>query len=149
MTLAVVANFSPTAISGHGFIALAAVIFGKWSPQGALRACLLFGFAQALVVMLGGMDYIPSQLLAMLPYVLLSLIHISCFGLDLGQIRGHLAEHFIFAEQLDRLKVPKGIRVVAGLRSERGRLPLQKNVYRSAGVVLANQKFSGRECKRR
>uniref|UniRef100_UPI003AB2EFFA ABC transporter permease n=1 Tax=Anaerotruncus massiliensis (ex Liu et al. 2021) TaxID=2321404 RepID=UPI003AB2EFFA len=67
MTLAVVSNFSPTVISGHGFIALAAVIFGKWTPQGALRACLLFGFAQAMGVMLGGMDYIPSQLLAMLP----------------------------------------------------------------------------------
>lgn len=80
MTLAVVANFSPTAISGHGFIALAAVIFGKWSPQGALRACLLFGFAQALVVMLGGMDYIPSQLLAMLPYVLTIIVLVLFVG---------------------------------------------------------------------
>ncbi|MEG1753841.1 MAG: ABC transporter permease [Christensenella sp.] len=48
MSLAVVSSFSPTVISGHGFIALAAVIFGKWSPQGAMRACLLFGFAQAM-----------------------------------------------------------------------------------------------------
>ena len=80
MTLAVVSNFSPTVISGHGFIALAAVIFGKWTPQGALRACLLFGFAQAMVVMLGGMDYIPSQLLAMLPYVLTMVVLVLCVG---------------------------------------------------------------------
>ena len=80
MTLAVVSNFSPTVISGHGFIALAAVIFGKWTPQGALRACLLFGFAQAMVVMLGGMDYIPTQLLAMLPYVLTMVVLVLFVG---------------------------------------------------------------------
>ena len=80
MTLAVVSNFSPTVISGHGFIALAAVIFGKWTPQGALRACLLFGFAQAMVVMLGGMEYIPSQLLAMLPYVLTMVVLVLFVG---------------------------------------------------------------------
>lgn len=70
MTLAVVSNFGPSVISGHGFIALAAVIFGKWTPQGATGACLLFGFAQAMVVMLGGLEFVPSTLLAMLPYVL-------------------------------------------------------------------------------
>lgn len=80
MTLAVVSNFSPTVISGHGFIALAAVIFGKWTRQGALRACLLFGFAQAMVVMLGGMEYIPSQLLAMLPYVLTMVVLVLFVG---------------------------------------------------------------------
>ncbi|MDR2709118.1 MAG: ABC transporter permease [Elusimicrobiota bacterium] len=70
MTLSVVSMFSSTVISGHGFIALAAVIFGKWTPQGAFGACLLFGFAQALVVMLGGMQFIPASVLAMLPYIL-------------------------------------------------------------------------------
>lgn len=70
-SLAVVSIFSPTVISGHGFIALAAVIFGKWTPQGSVLACLLFGFAQALVVLLGGGTVnIPPQLLSMLPYVL-------------------------------------------------------------------------------
>lgn len=70
MTLAVASNFTPSIISGHGFIALAAVIFGKWTPHGAMAACLLFGFAQALVVMLGGLGFVPTQLLAMLPYIL-------------------------------------------------------------------------------
>lgn len=70
MTLAVVSLFSQTAISGQGFIALAAVIFGKWKPHGAYGACLLFGFAQALVVLLGGgAAKVPSQILSMLPYI--------------------------------------------------------------------------------
>ena len=69
MTLAVVSSFASSVISGQGFIALAAVIFGKWTPHGAAGACLLFGFAQALVVLMGGIN-IPSQILAMLPYIL-------------------------------------------------------------------------------
>lgn len=71
MTLAIISQFTPTAISGQGFIALAAVIFGKWRPFGAYASCLLFGFSQALVVMLGGGNLsVPSTLLAMIPYVL-------------------------------------------------------------------------------
>ncbi len=70
MTLAVVSLYSATAISGQGFIALAAVIFGKWTPQGAYGACLVFGLSQALVVLLGGGTiHIPSQILSMLPYI--------------------------------------------------------------------------------
>ncbi|EPR10320.1 ABC transporter permease [Ruminiclostridium papyrosolvens] len=70
MTLAVVSLYSATAISGQGFIALAAVIFGKWTPQGAYGACLVFGLSQALVVLLGGDKVrIPSQILSMLPYI--------------------------------------------------------------------------------
>ena len=71
VTLAIISQFTPTAISGQGFIALAAVIFGKWRPIGAYLACLLFGFCQALVVSLGGGNMqIPSSLLAMIPYIL-------------------------------------------------------------------------------
>lgn len=69
MTLAVISNFTPTVISGQGFIALAAVIFGNWKPVGAAGACLLFGFANALTVLLAGTMF-PSQILAMLPYIL-------------------------------------------------------------------------------
>jgi len=76
MSIAVVSNFRPTLISGQGFIALAAVIFGKWKPQGAMWACLLFGAAQGLTVYLGGSNVInvSSQLLAMLPYLLTLII---------------------------------------------------------------------------
>ena len=81
MTLAIIAQFTPTAISGQGFIALAAVIFGKWTPHGAYGACILFGFAQALTVMLGGGTFaIPSQILAMLPYILTIVVLILFVG---------------------------------------------------------------------
>jgi general nucleoside transport system permease protein len=58
--------------SGKGFIALAAVIFGKWSPRGALGAALLFGFTtelQVLLSIIGTPVTIPSGFLLMLPYV--------------------------------------------------------------------------------
>lgn len=81
MTIAIIAQFTQTAISGHGFIALAAVIFGKWTPIGAYGACLLFGFTQALVIMLGGGDFVvPSQILAMLPYAMTIIVLVLFVG---------------------------------------------------------------------
>ena len=81
MTLAIVPQFMPTAISGQGFIAIAAVIFGKWTPHGGYFACLLFGFAQALTVVLGGGSFaVPSEILAMLPYVMTILVLILFVG---------------------------------------------------------------------
>ena len=81
MTLAVIQQFTPTAISGQGFIALAAVIFGKWTPQGAYGACLLFGFAQALAVFMGLVKVpIRSVILAMLPYILTIIVLILFVG---------------------------------------------------------------------
>ncbi len=81
MTIAIIAQFTQTAISGHGFIAMAAVIFGKWTPFGAYGACLLFGFTQALVIMLGGGDFVvPSQILSMLPYVMTIIVLILFVG---------------------------------------------------------------------
>lgn len=82
LSTAVVANFRPTLISGQGFIALAAVIFGQWKPWRTMGACLLFGLAQALVVFIGGQEgiNISSQLLSMLPYVLTLLILIGFVG---------------------------------------------------------------------
>lgn len=81
VTLAIVSNFTPTAISGQGFIALAAVIFGKWKPHGVYGACILFGFAQALTVIVGGDNFvIPSQILAMLPYVLTLIVLVLFVG---------------------------------------------------------------------
>ncbi len=71
MSIAMVSSFRPTLISGQGFIALAAMIFGKWKPQGAFLACLLFGSTQGLVVYLGGRGFdISAHLLAILPYLI-------------------------------------------------------------------------------
>jgi simple sugar transport system permease protein len=58
--------------SGKGFIALAALIFGRWSPRGALGAALLFGFTselQTLLSVVGTPVKIPSNFLLMLPYL--------------------------------------------------------------------------------
>ena len=81
VTLAIISQFTPTAISGQGFIALAAVIFGKWRPFGTYFACLLFGFSQALVIILGdGNVVVPSTLLAMIPYILTIIVLIIFVG---------------------------------------------------------------------
>ncbi len=63
-------QFTAGMSSGRGFIALAALVFGKWTPRGAAVACLLFGCAEALQIQLqGGALGIPAQFLQMLPYV--------------------------------------------------------------------------------
>ncbi len=64
--------FNSNISSGKGFIALAAVIFGRWSPRGAIAAALLFGFMDQLQITLGIVGTpvaIPSAFLSMLPYV--------------------------------------------------------------------------------
>jgi general nucleoside transport system permease protein len=55
---------------GRGFIALAAVIFGKWNPFGALAATLLFGFSSALAYSLQTFSQTLGTLFQALPYVL-------------------------------------------------------------------------------
>ncbi len=81
MSIAVVSRFSNTLISGHGFIALAAMIFGKWKPQGALVACLLFGAAKGFEIFLGAKGVpVSGDILAMLPYVLTIIILVGFVG---------------------------------------------------------------------
>jgi simple sugar transport system permease protein len=78
LVLAQAANFSSNMTAGRGFMALAALIFGRWHPVGALWACLLFGFLDAAAIRLQGVrlpDYlgrgeIPVQAIQALPYVL-------------------------------------------------------------------------------
>jgi ABC-type uncharacterized transport system permease subunit len=69
-TLVATASFQKNMVSGAGFIALAALIFGRWTPFGALGAALFFGFAQKLATYLSAVGSpVPSQFLNMLPYI--------------------------------------------------------------------------------
>jgi len=63
-------QFTRNMTAGRGFIALAALIFGKWHPVGAMLACLLFGFAEAVSIRMQGTVNIPNQFILMIPYVL-------------------------------------------------------------------------------
>lgn len=72
-------SFSRDMTAGRGFMALAALIFGKWRPIPTALACLLFGFADAAQirlqgVVLWGKDPIPVQFIQILPYVVTILV---------------------------------------------------------------------------
>ncbi|HEY5403821.1 MAG TPA: ABC transporter permease [Pyrinomonadaceae bacterium] len=68
--------YSRNMTAGRGFIALAALIFGKWKPVQTMLACLLFGFTEAVSYVLPGLVKLPSgndipvQFIQMVPYVL-------------------------------------------------------------------------------
>ena len=68
--------FTRNMTSGRGFIALAALIFGKWRPVQTMLACLLFGFTEAITIQMQGVVKLPSgedipiQFIQMVPYVL-------------------------------------------------------------------------------
>jgi general nucleoside transport system permease protein len=72
LTIGSVGGFNKNISSGKGFIALAAVIFGRWSPRGAIAAALLFGFTDAVATLLSFTStpvQIPTNILLMLPYL--------------------------------------------------------------------------------
>ena len=67
--------FTRNMSAGRGFIALAALIFGKWRPVQTMLACLLFGFTEAVAIQLQGVplwggEEIPNQFIQIIPYVL-------------------------------------------------------------------------------
>jgi len=75
LVLAQSASFSQNMTAGRGFMALAAMIFGRWHPVKALWACLLFGFLDSVAIRLqgvsiAGLGEVPVQLIQALPYVL-------------------------------------------------------------------------------
>ena len=78
LVLALNPQFIPNMTAGRGYMALAAMIFGKWHPLGALAACLLFGFLDAVGIRLQGVAMpswlgggaVPVQAMQALPYVL-------------------------------------------------------------------------------
>ncbi len=75
LSIAQNASFVREMTAGQGYIALAALIFGKWRPVPALMACLMFGFLDAVAIRLQGVKFavigeVPVQLIQSLPYVL-------------------------------------------------------------------------------
>jgi len=70
-------------IAGQGFMAMAAMIFGKWSPLGAMGASLFFGLAQILPIVSNNipfLSHIPDVLLQIAPYVLTIVVLVAFFG---------------------------------------------------------------------
>jgi simple sugar transport system permease protein len=88
-TVGAVGSFGKEMTAGQGFIALAAMIFGRWSPWGAVGASLLFGFADNLqgVLSITGTP-IPSQFMLMAPYIA-TIIAVSGF---VGRVRAPAAD---------------------------------------------------------
>lgn len=82
-------KFSENMVSGRGFMALSAVVFGRYSPLGVLVACLVFGAGQALEVKLAATQInVPDQILQMVPYVLTILALV----ISAGRTKGPAAE---------------------------------------------------------
>ena len=81
VTMTISTQFRPISIVGQGFIAIAAVIFGKFKPHGALLGCLLFGFCSGLKVVVGN-DTSASmmQLISMIPYAVTVIVLILFVG---------------------------------------------------------------------
>ncbi|MGN6204200.1 ABC transporter permease [Humibacter sp.] len=87
-TLGSVGSFSQDMTGGQGYIALAAVIFGRWDPIRATLAALLFGFASNLQYTLAAVGSpVPSEFLLMLPYVV-TILAVAGF---VGYVRGPAA----------------------------------------------------------
>jgi simple sugar transport system permease protein len=75
--LSTVSYFFPSIISGQGFIAIAAVIFGKYKPGNTVLACLLFGFCKSLSLSMGNPKFelsVSVHLLSMIPYIITLLV---------------------------------------------------------------------------
>jgi ABC-type uncharacterized transport system permease subunit len=87
LSLEQVGSFSENMTSGRGFIALAANIFGRWTPMGSYLASLLFGFAEALEIKMqsfANVIQIPVQFFLMLPYVLTVVVLAGFMGRAVG-----------------------------------------------------------------
>ncbi len=88
-TVGLSGSFSKEMTAGKGFIALAALIFGRWSPWGAVGAALIFGFADNLQSVLGIIGTpIPSEFMLMAPYVA-TIIAVTGF---IGRVRAPAAD---------------------------------------------------------
>lgn len=83
ITLTTTNTFSHNTISGQGFIAIAAMIFGKWNPVGAFWAAVFFGFSQAIrnyVTLFDWSKSIPQEIIYMMPYLLTIIVLVAAVG---------------------------------------------------------------------
>src|SRR5260370_16529146 len=82
LALVVAGVFNPGMTNGRGFIALAAVIFGKYTPLGAAVACLIFGLGDGLSIPLQDLSNSPNltNLLTTFPYLFTSLTFLRLLG---------------------------------------------------------------------
>jgi general nucleoside transport system permease protein len=78
LSMGLLSAFTEGMTNGRGFIALAALIFGRWNPFGALALPLIFGFAQAITFGVS-LEAVPIEFVDMLPY-LLTIIALAAFG---------------------------------------------------------------------
>lgn len=84
---AISGNFSVSTIAGQGFMALAAMIFGRYNPIGAMLSSLFFGFAQSLSIIgdqIPGISNLPSVYLQIAPYVITIIVLVIFFGKTVG-----------------------------------------------------------------
>ena len=87
--------FTDNISAGNGYIALAAMILGKWNPVGAMGAAVMFGFAQALARMLPNIEpAIPADLVSMIPYVV-TIVAVAGF---VGKSRAPAAENIPYVK---------------------------------------------------
>ena len=78
LSMGILSAFSENMTTGRGFIALAALIFGRWNPIGAAGAALLFGFGLAVTFQVP-QEAIPLEFIQMLPYIL-TIVVLAGFG---------------------------------------------------------------------
>lgn len=84
-SLGLVGRFEQTMTAGRGFIALAAMIFGNWTPLGSMGAGMLFGFSESLRTKLSLLHFpIPAELLLMLPYIITIIVLAGVVGRSKG-----------------------------------------------------------------
>ncbi|MDB5367454.1 MAG: L-arabinose transporter permease protein [Rhodospirillales bacterium] len=74
LSMAANAGFSRDMTAGKGYLAIAALIFGRWAPVPTMLACLLFAFADAVQAQLQTVRILPSQFVGALPYILTVLV---------------------------------------------------------------------------
>ncbi|WDF83185.1 ABC transporter permease [Lacticaseibacillus pabuli] len=83
MAQSITLNFSVTTIVGQGFMSLAAMIFGKWHPVGAMGAALFFGFAQSLAIVgkyIPVVRAMPDVIFTVAPYIITIIVLVAFIG---------------------------------------------------------------------